>query len=136
MPDVYASNLASRVEQLEREVDQLKALLGTRPALTAASQGWLLTNQAVPDVDVGQVHIGANSGEFFAVGSSGVVRRLYPQAATVAAFTTLPSGTPDNVIATLGGTYDGSAINGNFLDVATKINAILTSLKNADHMNS
>ncbi|MEU7861211.1 hypothetical protein [Nonomuraea sp. NPDC049141] len=83
MPDVYQGSLVSELRDLRRRVEELEALLKARPALTAASQGWLLTNMSIPSVAAGTVHIGANGGDFFAQTTSGT-KRMFLQAAAIA----------------------------------------------------
>lgn len=83
MTDLYPQDAAARIKQLERDVAELKALLQARPPLTQASQGWRMSNMAVPSVASGTCHIGCNGGEFFSVNSSGVVKRMFAQAAKI-----------------------------------------------------
>lgn len=84
MPDLYTANLVTKVDELLRRVEQLEALLRVRPPLTAASQGWLLSNMSIPSVDSGTCHLGCNGGDVFSVNASGQVKRMYLQAAVIA----------------------------------------------------
>lgn len=84
MPDLYPGDLMTRLDQLERTVAELQALLGARQPLTAASQGWLMSNMSVPSVSAGTCHIGCNSGDVFSVNASGQVKRMFLQAAATA----------------------------------------------------
>jgi hypothetical protein len=83
VPDVYPSDAAARIRQLEKDVAELKALLQARPGQTQASKGWLLTDMSIPTVSAGTVHIGSNGGDFFAVTTAGT-KRMFLQAATIA----------------------------------------------------
>lgn len=84
MPDVYPSDPIARIRQLEKDVEELKAMLRARQPLTAASQGWLMSNRAVPSVSSGQIHIGSNAGDFYVSTTSGT-KRIPNVAATVTA---------------------------------------------------
>lgn len=70
----YADDLFEQIRQLTARVALLEAQLKQRPALTAASQGWRMTEMAIPTVDDGEIHIGANDGELFVTTSSGTKR--------------------------------------------------------------
>lgn len=122
MPDVYPGDLTTRIRQLEKDVEELKALLGSREPLTVASQGWMLANMTIPAVGAGQVHIGANNNDFYARSINGI-KRLMDTAGHVAPVT-----------GAAGATY--TALE------QTKINQLITfsddlvsSLVGADHMD-
>ena len=83
MPDVYPSDAAARIRQLEKDVAELKALLQARPGQTQASKGWLLTDMSIPTVSSGTCHIGCNNSDFFAQTTAGT-KRMFLQAATIA----------------------------------------------------
>lgn len=55
------------------------------------------------------------------------------QAATVAALTAA-NGTADGTVADVGASFNQTTLNNNFQDLATKINEIRTSLRNAGIM--
>jgi len=74
VPNVYPDNLPDRIRQLERDVEELKTLLRQRPPLTAASQGWRMSDMAIPSVGPGEVQIGSNGGELFVATESGTKR--------------------------------------------------------------
>lgn len=80
MPDRYPDNLFEEIRRLTARIDALEAQLRQRPGVTQASQGWLLSDMAIPSVSAGQCQIGCNSSEFYAATSSGV-KRLFLQAA-------------------------------------------------------
>lgn len=44
---------------------------------------------------------------------------------------TAASGTADNTVADVGGSFNQTTLNNNFQDLATKVNAILTALRTA-----
>lgn len=75
MPDVYPGDLANRIRQLEKDIEDLKAQ--GRPAATEASQGWRLKSMSVPAVPSGEAHIGADASGFFAADVNGVKRMMY-----------------------------------------------------------
>jgi hypothetical protein len=83
VPDVYPSDAAARIRQLEKDVAELKALLQARPGQTQASKGWLLTDMSIPTVSAGTCHIGCNNSDFFAQTAAGT-KRMFLQAAAVA----------------------------------------------------
>jgi len=84
VPNVFPDNLPDRIRQLERDVDELKALLRQRQPLTTASQGWVLSEMSIPSVESDTVRIGCNNADFFARTSSGVTKRMFAQAAAIA----------------------------------------------------
>lgn len=77
--DKFSGDITDEVARLRAEVNELKAIIRARPALTAASQGWLMTNMSIPSVSSGTCHIGCNAGEAFSVNSAGVVKRMHAQ---------------------------------------------------------
>ncbi|MEU4224267.1 hypothetical protein AB0F17_08240 [Nonomuraea sp. NPDC026600] len=101
MPDVYPSDAAARIRQLEKDVAELKALLQARPGQTQASKGWLLTDMSIPIVEAGTVHIGSNGGNFFAATTAGT-KRMFLQATYVAHTANMTAG------ASAPGTYSPS----------------------------
>jgi hypothetical protein len=95
VPDVYPGDAAARIRQLERDVEELKALIRARPATTAASLGWRMANMSIPTVGPGEIQIGSSGGEFFVATENGV--RTLP-ASNVAPAPTWPgSFTSDNI---------------------------------------
>lgn len=122
MPDVYPGDLTARIRQLEKDVEELKALQGSREPLTAASQGWRLSDMAIPTVSAGQVHIGSNSGDLFAQTTSGTKRMFY-KASTVAAV----SGSVGDTYTT----FTRDIIN----DLISKFNSLRANLIGAQHMD-
>lgn len=72
--DKFSGNLADEVAQLRAEVDELKALVRQRPALTTASQGWKMTDMSIPSVGPGEIQIGSNGGELFVATENGTQR--------------------------------------------------------------
>lgn len=74
MPDVFPSDPMQRIRQLERDVEELKALLKQRQPLTTASQGWRMTDMSIPSVGSGEIQIGSNGGELFVATASGTQR--------------------------------------------------------------
>jgi hypothetical protein len=122
VPDmnVYATDLPTRIRNLEREVADLRAQ--ARPALTQASQGWRMTPMTVPAVPTGSVHIGADTSGFFAVDDNGVKRMMY-RAPNV-----------DPIAAAAGDTYTtGTRDLINLL--VTRFNELIASLIGAQHMD-
>ncbi|MER7361953.1 hypothetical protein [Nonomuraea wenchangensis] len=71
---MYPGDPWERIRQLERDVEELKALLSARQPLTAASQGWRMADMGIPSVSAGQVQIGSNGGDFYVATASGVKR--------------------------------------------------------------
>ncbi len=128
MPDVYPSDLAARVEQLERTVAELQAALGQRQPLTSASQGWLLGNMSIPSVSDG-VHIGSSGDEPFFATPSGT-KRLPNVAVNVAAPSAISAGSAP-------GSYSSSHSQALVTDVTnlrTTLAATLSVLKTAGQM--
>jgi hypothetical protein len=78
--DKFPGDLTDEVARLRAEINELKALLKSRPALTQASQGWRMANMTIPAVGAGEIHVGANGDDFYAATSSGVKRILSPAA--------------------------------------------------------
>ena len=74
MPDVFPSDPMQRIRQLERDVEELKALLKQRQPLTTASQGWKMTDMSIPTVGPGEIQIGSNAGELFVATENGTQR--------------------------------------------------------------
>lgn len=127
MPDVYPSDLASRVEQLEGVVAELQALLRARSPLLEASAGWLLRNQAAPSTPpANDVHIYANSGRLWARSTLGDVPLLAQGVADYVAPVTATDA---------GATYNATAqtlIN----TLKTTVNSALVNLKLSGQMES
>jgi hypothetical protein len=74
VPDVYPGDAAARIRQLEKDVEELKALLRQRPATTSASLGWRMANMSIPSVGPGEIQIGSNDGELYVQTESGTKR--------------------------------------------------------------
>lgn len=72
----------------------------------------------------------------YASADEGALRESAKQAAVVTALTDNSGGTANDTLAAVEGTYTQATIANNFADLAAKINAILTSLKNANLMKS
>ncbi|MEU6725456.1 hypothetical protein ABZ917_17250 [Nonomuraea wenchangensis] len=72
--DKFPGDLADEVARLRAEVNELRALVRQRAPLTTASQGWRMTDMAIPSVGPGEVRIGSNNGEFFVQTESGTQR--------------------------------------------------------------
>lgn len=72
--DKFSGNLADEVAQLRAELNELKALVRQRPALTTASQGWKMTDMTIPSVGPGEIQIGSNGGDLFVATDSGTKR--------------------------------------------------------------
>ncbi|MGW4406505.1 hypothetical protein ACWEJ6_20925, partial [Nonomuraea sp. NPDC004702] len=49
MPDVFPNDLMGEIRALQKRVEDLEAQLKSRPALTEASQGWIMRGMAAPD---------------------------------------------------------------------------------------
>lgn len=75
MADKFPGDLTGEIAALRAEVDELKALIKNRPALTHASTGWRMTDMAIPSVPDGEIHIGSNAGELY-VATASEVRRI------------------------------------------------------------
>lgn len=56
------------------------------------------------------------------------------KAAVVVALTDSTTGTANDTVSDVGGAFNQATLNNNFADLAAKINAILTALKNAGLM--
>lgn len=98
--DKFPGDLTDEVARLRAEVNELKALLKSRPALTGASQGWRMANMTIPSVSAGEIHIGANDDDFYVSTSDGTKR-----ISTIAAPGTRPDyPTSFDSPATIGGT--------------------------------
>jgi hypothetical protein len=127
VPNVYPGDPWERIRQLERDVEELKALLKARDPLTSASQGWLLNSMASPVVPAsGDVHIYAQTGRLWARSTLGDVS-LLPQgkASYVAPVTAVSAGaTYTSTEQTLMNT------------LKTSVNDILLNLKTAGLMNT
>ena len=74
MADKFPGDLSGEIAALRAEVDELKALIKNRPALTKASTGWRMTDMASPSVPDGEIHIGANGGDLYVATASDVKR--------------------------------------------------------------
>lgn len=72
--DKFSGNLADEVAQLRAELNELKALVRQRPALTSASQGWRMSDMSIPSVGPGEIQIGSNAGELFVQTENGTQR--------------------------------------------------------------
>lgn len=87
MPNVYPGDPWERIRQLERDVEELKALFRQRPGLTSASAGWVIGNMSTPPTPSGGGHLFASGGEPLWKDSSGVTHELitpsFPLAAAV-----------------------------------------------------
>jgi hypothetical protein len=75
--DKFPGDLSGEIAALRAEVDELKALIKNRPALTKASTGWRMTDMDIPSVPAGEVHIGSNDGDLY-VATSSEVKRITP----------------------------------------------------------
>ncbi|MEV6036047.1 hypothetical protein AB0L65_33170 [Nonomuraea sp. NPDC052116] len=121
MPDVYPNDLTARLRQMEKDIEELKALLGSREPLTAASKGWRLSNMTIPTVSSGQAHIGANNNEIFGSTINGTKYML------------AKAPNPGTVSSSVGDTYTTftrDAIN----DVISKFNSLVSGLSGAGHI--
>ncbi|MFI7113944.1 hypothetical protein ACIBK9_47040 [Nonomuraea sp. NPDC050227] len=49
MPDVFPNDLMGEIRQLQRDVEELKALMRSQPGKTVASQGWAMHSMTAPD---------------------------------------------------------------------------------------
>ncbi|MFI7691799.1 hypothetical protein ACIBQ6_22210 [Nonomuraea sp. NPDC049655] len=49
MSDLYPGNLLQDIRQLQRDVEEIKALLRAQPGKTTASQGWIMHSMSAPD---------------------------------------------------------------------------------------
>lgn len=122
MPDVYPNDLVQRIRDLEKRVEELQALLGSREPLTAASKGWLLSNMTIPTVSSGQAHIGANNNDVFASTINGT-KYMLPRAPN-----------PGTVSGSVGDTYTTftrDLIN----DLISKFNSLVSGLDGAGHID-
>lgn len=72
--DRYPDDLFAVIRELTSRVEQLEAQLRQRAPLTTASQGWRMTDMAIPSVGPGEIQIGSNGGELFVATSSGTQR--------------------------------------------------------------
>ncbi|MGI5274902.1 hypothetical protein ACQEUU_37615 [Nonomuraea sp. CA-218870] len=72
--DKFSGNIADDVAKLRAEVNELRALVRQRQPLTTASQGWKMTDMAIPSVGPGEIQIGSNGGELFVATESGTQR--------------------------------------------------------------
>lgn len=122
MPDVYPSDLTARIRQLEKDVEELKALLGSREPLTSASKGWLMSNMTIPTVDSGQAHIGTSDNEVFAATINGT-KYMLPRAPN-----------PGTVAASVGDTYT-TITQGIINDLISKFNSLIAGLDGAGHID-
>lgn len=95
--DRFPDDLFGEIRRLTARVEALEAQLRARPALTAASQGWLMSNRSVPSVSSGEIHIGCNAGDFYVSTASGT-KRIPGVAAAVTA--------PNPTLSNAPGTYD------------------------------
>lgn len=133
MPDVYPGDPWARIRQLEKDVEELRAMLQNRQPLTTASRGWRMANMAVPSVSAGEIHVGSNNDDLFVQTASGT-RRIAPVMSSVAALT-VPAGSANDSIVAVGGTYDQTVLNDNFRDLGTKVNDVISRLKSTGRMN-
>lgn len=127
MPDVYPGDLTTRIKDLEKAVEELRAQSQDRQPLTEASQGWILRAMATPPSPGGDdVHIYAQGDELWVRSNIGTIPlRDRGQAAVVSAIS-LPSA---------GATY--STAEQTLLNTAvSRINSILLELKLAALMAS
>jgi hypothetical protein len=127
VPNVYPGDPWERIRQLERDVEELKAMLNARRPLTEASAGWLLRNQSAPSVPpVNDVHIYASSGRLWARSTLGDVPLLAQGVADYVAPITATDA---------GATYNSTAqtlIN----QLKTTMNDTLVNLKFSGQMES
>ncbi|MGA4989856.1 hypothetical protein [Nonomuraea bangladeshensis] len=72
--DRYPDDLFAVIRELTARVEQLEAQLRQRAPLTTASQGWKMTDMAIPSVGPGEIQIGSNGGELFVATESGTKR--------------------------------------------------------------
>lgn len=72
--DKFSGNIADEVSRLRAEINELKALVRQRSALTTASEGWRMKDMSIPNVGPGEIQIGSNGGELFVATDSGVKR--------------------------------------------------------------
>lgn len=71
------------------------------------------------------------SGPVHSAAAGGELTRN-PMQAAITNITDSTGGTTDGTLAAAGAVYDQAVINNNFADVAAKLNAILTALRNAN----
>ncbi|MFC4006655.1 hypothetical protein ACFOY2_05445 [Nonomuraea purpurea] len=132
MPDLYPNDLTVRIRQLERDVEELKALLRARQPTTAASQGWLLSNMSIPSVSAGTCHIGCTGGDVFSVNAAGKIKRMFEQAPAIDNQANFISGD-------IGGTPNATQYNNLRADaVATRayVFSVVTLLRGAGFINT
>lgn len=127
MPDVYPGDLATRIKDLEKAIEELKAQVQGRDPLTEASQGWILRSMTTPSLPPdGDIHIYAQGGQLWARSSFGTIALDgVPTAAAVS-----PVGA-----ANAGSSYTSSEqdlLN----QLKDRVNLILTNLKIAGLMSS
>ena len=117
--DKYPSDPMQDLRDLQTRVDDTQAV--GRPALTEASQGWILRDMTPPATPpAGDVHIYAASGRMWVRSTLGTVAVEDKTGASVADVATA------NADATYG-TPERDLIN----ELKTQVNALLTSLRDA-----
>ncbi|WP_157253223.1 hypothetical protein [Nonomuraea typhae] len=108
MPNVYPGDPWERIRQLERDVEELKALLGVRQPLTKASAGWEIPSQSTPAVPDTGGHLYASGADPYWRDSSGLSYTLKPQVVPGVSVADPPDFTSSS---SAGPTYDSSVQN-------------------------
>ncbi|MFB4280861.1 hypothetical protein ACBJ59_36615 [Nonomuraea sp. MTCD27] len=126
MPDVFPNDLATRIRDLEKAVEELRAG-ASREALTEASQGWVLRQMATPSVPpTGDIHIYAQGGQLFARSSFGTIALDdVPSAAAVQVVGAADAGTSYT-------TSEQDLLN----QLKQRVNLIITNMKIAGLMDT
>lgn len=105
MPDVYPGDFVTEFTAMKKRIEELEAIVRSRPALTHASTGWRMTDMAIPSVPDGEIHIGSNAGELYVATASEVRRITITPAADVGGMSGLstPNSWPSTYTPATGG---------------------------------